>query len=156
MRYLSPAVAALLLALLNLLLYATLDRPWSITTGETHLVAYIENIAVPEHVRNSAYFQKYLPELNWRVWLNFGIIAGAFIGAYLGGDFKIRMPPIRWRFLQVFVGGLLMGYGARLALGCNVGHIMSGIPQLAVSSFIAFAAIAAGAYIGGKILMRLV
>ncbi|WP_456475574.1 YeeE/YedE thiosulfate transporter family protein [Candidatus Pyrohabitans sp.] len=156
MRYLSPVKAALLLAMLNLLLYMTLDRPWSITTGESNFVAYVENLFVPEHVANNAYFQRYKPELNWRVYLNLGIILGAFAGAYLGGDFKLRIPRIKLRFLQVFIGGLLMGYGARLAIGCNIGHIMSGVPQLAISSIIAFAAIALGAYIGGKILMRVV
>ncbi|NOZ58353.1 MAG: YeeE/YedE family protein [Euryarchaeota archaeon] len=156
MRYLSPVVAAVLLAALNVVLYVTLDRPWSITTGESHLVAYIENLFFPEHVSSSLYFRKYIPELNWRVWLNFGIILGAFIGAYLGRDFKIRIPAAKSRFVQVFIGGVLMGYGARLALGCNVGHIMSGVPQMAVSSFLAFGAIAAGAYLGGRILLRLV
>jgi len=156
MRYLSPNKAAILLALLNLLLYTTLDRPWSITTGESHFVAYVENLFSPAHVAANPYFQRYVPELNWRVWLNFGIIVGAFIGAYLGKDFKVRIPRAKVRFLQVFVGGFLMGYGARLAIGCNIGHIMSGVPMLAVSSLIAFAAIAAGAYVGGKILMRVV
>ncbi len=156
MRYLSPTRAALLLALLNLLLYITLDRPWSITSGESHFVAYVENLFFPEHVAKSAYFQRYVPELNWRVWLNFGIIFGAFIGAYLGNDFKVRIPRVKARFLQVFIGGFLMGYGARLAIGCNIGHIMSGVPQLAVSSIIAFISIAAGAYVGGKILMRVI
>lgn len=156
MRYLSPTRAALLLVLLNLLLYITLDRPWSITSGESHFVAYVENLFFPEHVAKSAYFQRYVPELNWRVWLNFGIIFGAFIGAYLGNDFKVRIPRVKARFLQVFIGGFLMGYGARLAIGCNIGHIMSGVPQLAVSSIIAFISIAAGAYVGGKILMRVI
>ena len=108
------------------------------------------------HVSSNLYFQKYIPETNWRVILDFGIIAGAFLGAIAGRDFKIRIPQNRWRFLQVFIGGLLMGFGARLAYGCNIGHIMSGVPQLAISSFIALISIAGGAYIGAKIIVRLI
>ncbi len=156
MRYLSHLHAGLLIAILNILLFATLGKPWSITTGESHFVAFIESLLWKSHVAQNAYFAKYKPEINWRVVLNFGIIVGAFIGAVYGRDFKIRIPRKKIRFVQVFVGGLFMGFGARLAVGCNIGHIVSGIPQFAVSGIVAAFGIGLGAYIGTKVLMRLI
>ena len=155
MRYLLPWQSAVLLAFLNLFIYASLGKPWSITTGEAHFTAYLENLFFPGHVQGNLYFQKYLPTLDWRVFLDFGIILGAFLGAVLGKDFKIRVPRKKERYIQVFVGGLLMGFGARLAFGCNIGHIISGVPMLALSSFLAFISIFVGSYIGTKILLRI-
>lgn len=155
MRYTPPWISAIFLAVLNLLLFANIGKPWSITTGESHLTAFIENLVVPQYVQGNLYFQEYPPALNWRVLLVFGIIFGAFYGAVIGRDFKIRIPPKKIRFLQVFIGGVMMGFGARLAYGCNIGHIISGVPQFAVSSLLAFGSIVIGAYLGTKLLMRI-
>ena len=40
------------------------------------------------------------------------------------------------RYLGAFGGGVLLLFGARLAGGCTSGHMISGVPQLAISSFI--------------------
>jgi uncharacterized membrane protein YedE/YeeE len=156
MRYLPPWQSAILLAFINFFIFALLGKPWSITTGETHFVAYLENVFYPEHVEANLYFKRYPPLLDWRVFLDFGIVLGAFLGAVLGRDFKIRIARKKTRYLQVFIGGLLMGIGARLALGCNIGHIISGVPQLALSSFLAFISIFVGSYIGTKIILRVI
>mgnify|MGYP006421646181 CR=1 FL=1 len=59
--------------------------------------------------------------------MNFGILAGAFLAAGLAGRFApLRRVPPR-QILAAIVGGLLMGYGARLAFGCNIGALFSGI-----------------------------
>ncbi|RME66319.1 MAG: hypothetical protein D6778_04925, partial [Nitrospirae bacterium] len=39
--------------------------------------------------------------------------------------------------LRVFVGGLIMGFGARIGGGCNVGHGITGVSTLALSSIVA-------------------
>jgi uncharacterized membrane protein YedE/YeeE len=48
------------------------------------------------------------------------------------------------------VGGALMGFGGVTALGCTIGQGLSGVSTLALGSFIALAAIAAGAVLGLK------
>ncbi|MFT7288910.1 MAG: putative membrane protein YedE/YeeE [Halieaceae bacterium] len=45
-------------------------------------------------------------------------------------------PSRAKRYLASFVGGVLLLFGARLAGGCTSGHMISGISQLALSSFI--------------------
>ncbi|MEM7444975.1 MAG: YeeE/YedE family protein [Pseudomonadota bacterium] len=59
--------------------------------------------------------------------MNFGIILGAMAAAGLAGRFAPgwRLP---WRgVMTAIIGGLLMGYGARLAFGCNIGAYFSGV-----------------------------
>lgn len=59
--------------------------------------------------------------------MNIGIIVGAALAAGLAGTFgKIVKIPLRTAF-ALALGGLLMGYGARLASGCNIGAMFSGI-----------------------------
>ncbi|NLW23584.1 MAG: YeeE/YedE family protein, partial [Tissierellia bacterium] len=49
---------------------------------------------------------------------------------------------------------LLMGYGARMALGCNIGGLFSSISSLSLSGWVFAIAVAIGAFIGGKIIFR--
>jgi len=73
---------------------------------------------------------------NWIGMEVFGIIVGAFIAALLAKEFKLRMPKDPSTFVRVILGGILMGLGAGVALGCNIGHILSGLPHLAISSIV--------------------
>lgn len=73
---------------------------------------------------------------NWIGMEVFGIIVGAFIAALLSKEFKLRMPKEASTFARVALGGILMGLGAGVALGCNIGHILSGLPHLAISSIV--------------------
>lgn len=59
---------------------------------------------------------------------NLGLFLGAFLGAALGGSLRFRdLRRIPWStHLGVFLGGVLMGYGARLAGGCNIGAYLGG------------------------------
>ena len=74
------------------------------------------------------------------------VIVGAALAALWSGDFSLRVPKRR-RLPNAVVGGLLMGAGSRLAPGCNIGNIYSGIAELSVHSFIAAAGIVAGVYV---------
>ena len=81
----------------------------------------------------------------WLGWMVIGIIIGAFIAAYSADELKLRVPP--WKtLLKTFGGGLLMGFGAVTSGGCNIGHILSGVPQLAISSIFGGIFIVLGAW----------
>jgi len=59
--------------------------------------------------------------------MNFGIIFGAALAAGLAGKFgTFKKIPLK-SIAAAIIGGLLMGYGARLASGCNIGALFSGI-----------------------------
>jgi len=81
---------------------------------------------------------------NWIGMEVFGIIVGAFIVALLSKEFKLRMPKDPKTFVQVALGGILMGFGAGVAQGCNIGHILSGLPHLAISSLVFTVFVVAG------------
>ena len=62
------------------------------------------------------------------------------IGAYLSGKFmnevKLKVPPAD-ELLKVLLGGFVMGVGAQLGGGCNIGHSLTGVSTLAISSWVA-------------------
>ncbi|MHA2365961.1 MAG: YeeE/YedE thiosulfate transporter family protein [Candidatus Hodarchaeales archaeon] len=77
--------------------------------------------------------------LDWSTFLVLGTILGAFLGAYLlggrGMNFKFEITHPK-NMVKALIGGMLMGAGAMITAGCNVGHLMGGIPHLSIGSFI--------------------
>jgi uncharacterized protein len=59
--------------------------------------------------------------------MDFGIMAGALLAAALAGKFNPEWRVAPRSLIAAVVGGLLLGYGARLAYGCNIGAYFSGI-----------------------------
>jgi hypothetical protein len=84
--------------------------------------------------------------VNWIAAMVVGIVLGAFIAALIAGEFKFRFPKLGMMG-QALLGGLIMGFGAVTSGGCNVTHILSGIPQLSIGSFLAAISIAVGAWV---------
>jgi uncharacterized protein len=62
------------------------------------------------------------------------------IGAYISGkllqEVKLKVPPAD-ELAKVLFGGFLMGVGAQVGGGCNIGHSLTGVSTLAVSSWVA-------------------
>jgi hypothetical protein len=106
--------------------------PLAITSGWITITKL--GLAVPE------------TKMGWDAWLVIGIIIGALVAALIAGEFKFRWPG--WATVgQTFVGGLLMGFGAVCSAGCNVTHIISGLPQLGIGSLFGAIAIVLGAWL---------
>ena len=64
-----------------------------------------------------------------------GIVLGSLAVAVLAGDFRPRVPSVR-ESVRALVGGVLMGLGSMLALGCTVGTLLSGIMAAAASGWV--------------------
>lgn len=75
-----------------------------------------------------------------------GAVIGAFLAAIIAGEFAIRAPSAK-TLLQTFLGGFLMAFGAVTSKGCNIGHILSGVPQLSLGSILGGISIVLGAWI---------
>ncbi|NLS10641.1 YeeE/YedE family protein [Nesterenkonia sp. MY13] len=81
---------------------------------------------------------------------NFGIIIGAAIAAAAGGTWAFARN-INWKQAGIAVfGGILMGIGARLAEGCNIGAYLGGIASGSVSGWLWAVAALAGTWAGLK------
>lgn len=84
-----------------------------------------------------------------------GMWLGAFAGALGAGEFKLRIPKRRVRYAQSLGGGVLMGYGAGIAMGCTIGAFFSGIPSLAINGWVFAAFLGLGAWIGTQMIRRI-
>ncbi len=56
-----------------------------------------------------------------------GMFAGCFAAALWANNIKLRMPQHRIRIFQAILGGIIAGFGARLAMGCNLAAFFTGI-----------------------------
>ncbi len=86
---------------------------------------------------------------------NIGIIVGAFVGLLLSGKFVdifkagLKIKPLE--ILLFAAGGLLLGFGTRLSLGCNVGALYTPITNFSLAGWFYFFFLFAGGWIGNKI-----
>lgn len=87
--------------------------------------------------------------------LNAGLVVGSFLAALAASEFKIRTPRRKSRYLQAIGGGVLLGYGAGLAIGCTIGAFFSAIPSLGVNGWVFGASLAGGAFLGTLVIKRL-
>ncbi len=74
------------------------------------------------------------------------LIVGSFVAAWFSGDFRVRTPR-RNRLPNYVAGGFLMGVGSRLAAGCNIANLFSGVALLSIHSLLAGAGIIVGVYV---------
>ncbi len=83
--------------------------------------------------------------------MNFGIVLGAMAAAGLAGKFRPKLALTRGDILSGVIGGLLLGYGARLAFGCNIGAFFSGIASGSLHGWVWLAAAFAGSTLGVRL-----
>lgn len=133
--------AAIVLAVLNALTLMTRGTPWGITSafalwGSKIASAFGVDVASWGYWQgaNAASLQASIFADSTTV-LNLGVIIGAFIASAAGGLFKFTKVTAG-NFAASVVGGLLMGYGARLAFGCNIGAYFGGIASFSLHGYI--------------------
>lgn len=79
-----------------------------------------------------------------------GMFAGCIAAALWANNVKLRKPQHGIRIAQALVGGIIAGFGARLAMGCNLAAFFTGIPQFSLHAWFFAIATAAGSYFGAK------
>ncbi len=80
----------------------------------------------------------------------FGVLAGAFIGSLIKGHFRWEACEDPRELKRQVLGGVLMGFGAVLAMGCTIGQGISAFSLLTLNAPLVFVSIFAGAAIGLK------
>ena len=133
--------AALLIGTLNVFLFAY-DRPWTASDGARNwgdwLFLGLGVLERPDLIQPWFYSASVL---------NLGVLAGALSAALLSREFAVRVAPTG-ELLKGGVGGLLMGMGAVLAFGCNVGGFFSATSALSLSGLAMMLGLGAGAWLG--------
>jgi uncharacterized protein len=173
--YLQPWRVAVMLALLNLAVYIGSGWPIGISTAYAKIGAGLETLLAPGHAAGLQYFSQasLVVEAGARTLrggggpqvdlifltegaLMLGIVAGAFLTALLLREFRIYgLPP--WRQgVAAFGGGMLIAVGARMASGCNIKHLLGGLPLLSLQSLVFVGGMLVGAWLGARLLPHII
>ncbi len=150
-------LAALVLAVGNLLTVLISGSPWGVTFAFALWGAKIAQAAGMDLSQTEFWTWDY-PALaladsvlvNVTSVMNFGLLLGAMLAAGLANRFHqaSQNPLVGRSVLAAVLGGLLMGYGARLGFGCNIGAMFSGIASASLHGWLWFAAAFAGSWVG--------
>ena len=174
--YVPPWQTALALAGLSLGSVLVVGLPMGVTTTYAKFAAWLEGLIVPGHVGNLIFFQA--QPVSYRLPLEqlarvggagpvfdvvaivqlpliLGIVMGAFVSARLLGEFRPHwsLPPRQ--VAMVFVGGVVMALGSRMTPGCNLWHIMGGLPLLTIQSLLFVTGLLPGAWLGSRLLQKI-
>lgn len=143
----SPYLVGALIGMLSMATFYFSDKPIGVSTGFARIAGMIGKLVAPRHTSSLKYFDDTKPKIEWEVMLIVGVLVGAFAAAWTGQEITGQWIPPMWaarfgeslslRLAAVFVGGVLVAFGARLAGGCTSGHGISGTLQLSVGSWIA-------------------
>ncbi len=154
--YMNPYLAGTLLGIVLFLAFFITGSGLGASGGLNRMLVYVQNIFAPEHIDQVPYLLKMAggdlnPLNSWIVYLTAGTILGGFLSGLFGRRVKVETnkgPQIndKTRWIMAFIGGALMGYGARLARGCTSGQALSGGAVLSVGSWAYMLALFVGAY----------
>ena len=138
-------VGGILLAVINILLFAY-EKPWSAADGVRNWGNWISNnlnltdiTIIPPHLYSTSI-------------LNFGVLAGAFAAALMARQFRIQGAP-PFELAKGLVGGILMGIGAAMAFGCNIGGFFSAVSALSMAGLAMMLGLIIGVYLGLRLLI---
>ena len=138
-------VGGLLFGMLSIALFAW-EKPWSVADGVRNWGDWLLNSV---DITDTLIID---PHLYSTSVLNIGIIGGAFAAALLGRQFHVRGAP-PWELFKGVIGGCLMGVGASLSFGCNIGGFFSATSALSLSGPMMMLGLLAGAIVGLKLLV---
>lgn len=79
-----------------------------------------------------------------------GMFGGCIAAALWANNIKLRRPLNKIRIVQGLIGGAIAGFGARLAMGCNLAAFFTGIPQFSLHAWWFTLATAVGTYFGAR------
>jgi len=148
-------VGAVLLAVLSFLVLLVAGHPWSITWA---FALWGAKIALPfgwqpdESAFWNGDFQRRALEASLfedvTSVMDIGIVLGAAAAAGAAGRFRPRALFSARSLAAAVIGGLAMGYGARIAYGCNIGAFFSGVASTSLHGWVWIVAALGGTAVG--------
>ena len=155
-------IGGILLALLNIILLLKTGQVWRVTSGFLYWGCHLLQICGFEpdkwfyfqlHNRSSVYrYETFFN--NEYTFINLGIIVGALISTLIASQFTIKKIKSKKQLIVALLGGVIMGYGTRLAFGCNIGALFSAIPSLSLHGWVFGIFMFLGAGVGSIILIK--
>jgi uncharacterized membrane protein YedE/YeeE len=139
-----PLVAGVLLGLALLATFLVTGHGLGASGFFTRLTAALGEAVAPAVTADNAYLGPYLrgnPLAGWITWEVIGVVFGGLAGSLISGRFRaaVERGPNATRARRLaaaLAGGVLVGFGARLARGCTSGLGLSGGATLAVAAFV--------------------
>ncbi|NWF69948.1 MAG: YeeE/YedE family protein [Chloroflexi bacterium] len=163
--YVNPYFAGILLGIVLFLAFFITGNGLGASGGMNRLLVAAQDLIVPSHIDRVPYLLDMAggdrnPLDSWVVFISIGTILGGAVSGWQHGRMKVEInkgPRIsnRTRLLMAFIGGGLMGYGARLARGCTSGQALNGGATLSVGSWAFMFAVFAGGYMLAYFVRRL-
>lgn len=161
----SPYVAGALIGVLSWLTFYFSKHPLGASTAYARVAGIVGTCFAGRHTRQLPVYQEKVPRVEWQTMLVGGVIMGALLAAWTGGELTgLAVPPFwemhigqAWlpRWGVACLGGAFMALGARIAGGCTSGHGISGALQLSVGSWIALVCFFMGGMATANLLFRL-
>ena len=153
-NYWNPYVVLLIAGILSALYFGLTSTVWAVTGEFTRLGGDLLQL-IGVDISGWRYFDMvHLKGTTWNRpdgWIVWGMFLGALIMVLVSNNFKIRLPQQKRRYIQGLVGGIIAGFGARLALGCNLAAFFTGVPQFSFHSWIFIVATGIGTFFGAKL-----
>lgn len=155
--YSNPYLAGFGLGLVLLAAFVIMGRGLGASGALSTVVAVGVDKVAHEHAADNEFYQGYMvdeesnPLKDWLVFEVLGVIAGGFISGALAGRLKKTVekgPRVtnKMRLLYAFIGGGLMGFGAKMARGCTSGQALTGGALLNLGSWAFMIMVFVGAY----------
>jgi uncharacterized protein len=151
------AAGALGLAAVNIATLVLAGRPWGVTSafalwGSKALAVSGVNVAAWPYWQPAARAADLQASVLGDITsvMDVGIMLGALAASGLAGRFAPAWRVPMRSLAAAVTGGLLLGYGARIAYGCNIGALFSGIASSSVHGWVWFAAAFAGNMVGTR------
>jgi uncharacterized membrane protein YedE/YeeE len=141
----SPLLAGVALGLVLLLTFVLTGHGLGATGATTRVTAWLGLTLAPQATQANAYLGPMVqggnPVASWITWQVIGVALGTVFAAWLGGRFRLQLDGARSigtakRLLSALFGGILAGFGARVAAGCTSGLGLSGAATLGLSAFV--------------------
>lgn len=140
-----PVLAGVVIGISMLLAWVVAGRGIGASGALTRFIATVQHWLMPGLTEKSAYFAPYFagganPLNNYLVYLLIGVLIGAFVAAWSCRDVRLEVqhgPRISdaGRLINALIGGVFIGFAARLARGCTSGEGLVGAAQLSVGAW---------------------
>ena len=157
----SPLWAGVALGLVLLLTFVWTGHGLGATGATTRLSAWLGTLAAPAATEANPYLGPLVesghPLSSWISWQVLGVALGALASAFWAGRLRVQWDGERSigrgrRIVTALVGGVLAGFGARVAAGCTSGLGLSGAATLSIAAFVFLAVF----FVAGLLVTRMV